>query len=85
MVVRELLVAVRDAKLIQSPHEPAGTVKQIELIVLAAVDLERLQPTEIVPLRFDRDYRVLPALVRHAQPERTHRRRAPTDHPADCS
>src|ERR1700731_1674957 len=48
MVVGELLVAMRDAKLVQPPHEPAGSVEQVELILLAAVDVERLQPVEIV-------------------------------------
>src|SRR6266481_4121707 len=51
---------MRDDKLVQPPHEPAGTVEQIELILLAAVDVERLQPAKIIRLRFDRDYRVLP-------------------------
>jgi hypothetical protein len=36
MVVRELLVAMRDAKLVRSPHEPASTLEQIGLILLAA-------------------------------------------------
>jgi hypothetical protein len=66
MVVGELLVAMRDAKLIQPPHEPAGTVEQVELILLAAVDVERLQPAEIVRLGFDRDDRVLPQPIRPA-------------------
>jgi hypothetical protein len=61
MVVRELLVAVRDAKLIHSPHEPTSTVQQIELIVLAAVDVERLQPSQVVGVGFDRDDRVFAA------------------------
>ena len=60
MVVRELLVAMSDAKLVQPPHEPAGPVEQIELILLAAVDVERPQPAEIVRLDFDRNYRVPP-------------------------
>src|SRR6266550_3761503 len=47
MVVGELLVAMRNAELVQPPHEPAGTVEQIELILLAAVDVERLQPAEV--------------------------------------
>jgi hypothetical protein len=33
---------MRDAKLFQPPHEAPGTVYQVELIVLAAVDVERL-------------------------------------------
>src|SRR5580704_14335405 len=64
MVVRELLIAMRNAKPVQPPHEPAGTVEQIELILLAAVDVERLQPAEIVRLGFDRDDRVLPQPIR---------------------
>jgi hypothetical protein len=47
MVVGKLLVAMRDAELVQPPHEPAGPVEQVELILLAAVDVERLQPAEI--------------------------------------
>jgi hypothetical protein len=81
MVVRELLVAMRDAKLVQPPHEPSGTVEQIELIFLAAVDVERLQPAEVVGLSFDRDDRILPhpicppflddfaGVERHGQPD----------------
>jgi hypothetical protein len=38
---------MRDAKLVQPPHEPAGSVEQVELILLAAVNVERLQPTEM--------------------------------------
>jgi hypothetical protein len=37
MVVRELLVAMSNAERVQPPHEPAGTVEQIELIIFAAV------------------------------------------------
>src|ERR1700730_1140112 len=55
MVVGELLVAMRNAKFVQPPHEPAGTVEQIELILLAAVDVEGLQPAEIIRLGFDRN------------------------------
>src|SRR6267378_8075583 len=60
MVVGELLVAMRNAELVQPPHEPAGPVEQIELILLAAVDVERLQPADIIRLGFDRDDRVVP-------------------------
>jgi hypothetical protein len=42
MVVGELLVAMRNAKLVQPPHQPAGAVEQVELVVRAAVDVERL-------------------------------------------
>jgi hypothetical protein len=38
---------MRNAKLVQPSHEPAGTVNQIELILLPAIDVERLQPAEI--------------------------------------
>src|ERR1700746_604799 len=55
MVVGELLVAMRNAKLAQLSHKPACTVKQVELILLAAVDVERLQPAEVVRLGFNRD------------------------------
>src|SRR5882724_9112723 len=64
VVVGELLVAMRDAKLVQPSHEPAGTVEQIELILLAAVDVERLQPAEIVRLGFNRNNRVLAQPIR---------------------
>src|SRR6266404_3664524 len=66
MVVGELLIAMRNAKLVQPPHEPAGPVEQIELVLLAAVDVERLQPAEIVRRGFDRHYRVLPRPIRPA-------------------
>ena len=66
MVVRELLVAMRDAKLVQPPYESTGTVKQIELIFVAAIDVKRLQPAEIVCLGFHRDDRVLPQPIRPA-------------------
>jgi hypothetical protein len=64
MVVGELLVAMRNAELVQPPHEPAGTVEQIELILLAAIDVERLQPAEIIRLDFDRNYRVRRQIAR---------------------
>jgi hypothetical protein len=48
VIVRELLLTVRYAKLVHPPHESAGTVEQIELILLAAVNVERLPPAEIV-------------------------------------
>src|SRR5215472_56895 len=60
MVVGELLVLMRDPKLFKSPYKPASTIEQVELIFLAAVDVERFQAAEIFRLRFDGDYRVLP-------------------------
>src|SRR6266436_1429999 len=66
MIVGELLVAMRNPELVQPPHESAGTVEQIELILLAAVDVERLQPAEIVRPGFDRNDRVLPQPIRPA-------------------
>src|SRR5271165_1580427 len=48
-----------NAELTQPSYEPAGTVEQIELIFLSAVDVERLQPAEIVRLGFDRNDRIL--------------------------
>jgi hypothetical protein len=60
MAVGELLVAMRNTKLVEPAHEPAGAVEQIELILLAAVDVERFQHAEIVRLSFDRNDRVLP-------------------------
>ncbi len=68
MVVGELLVAMRNSKLVQAPHEPAGTLEQIELILLAAVDVERLHSAEIVRLGFDRNYRVAPSLAMSSRP-----------------
>jgi hypothetical protein len=66
MVVGELLVAMRNAEFVQAPHKPAGAVEQIELILLAAVDVERLQPAEIVRVGFDRNDRVVTQPVRPA-------------------
>jgi hypothetical protein len=57
---------MRNAKLVQPPHEPAGPVEQIELILLAAVDVERLQPAEIIRLGFDRNDGILPQPIRPA-------------------
>jgi hypothetical protein len=34
MVVGELLVTVRNAEFVQSPHEPASAIEQVELILL---------------------------------------------------
>jgi hypothetical protein len=42
MVVGKLLVAMRNAKLVQPSHEPAGPIEQVELILLAAINVERL-------------------------------------------
>src|SRR5712691_8905916 len=42
VVVGELLIAMRNAKLVEPPHEPTDTVQQIELILLAAVDVSAL-------------------------------------------
>src|SRR6266436_7504116 len=64
MVVGELLVAVGNTKLVQPPHEPARAVEQIELILLAAVNVERLQPAEVVRVGFDRHCRVLAQPIR---------------------
>jgi hypothetical protein len=66
MVVGELLVAMGNAKLVQPSHEPAGTVKQIELVLLAAINVERLLPAEIFRLPFDRNDRVLSHPIRPA-------------------
>src|SRR5713101_504761 len=60
VVVGELLIAMRNAKLVQPPNEPTDTVQQIELILLAAVDVKCLQPAEIARLGSDRNHRVLP-------------------------
>src|SRR5690242_6428635 len=66
VVVGELLITMRNAKLVEPPDEPTGTVQQIELILLTAVDVKRLQPTEVARLGFDRNYRVLPQPIRPA-------------------
>ena len=42
MIVWKLLVSMRNAKLVQPPHEPTGAVKQVELILLTAVDVKCL-------------------------------------------
>ena len=42
MVVGKLLVAMRNPKIVQPPHKPAGAVEQVELILLAAVVRRRL-------------------------------------------
>jgi hypothetical protein len=60
VVVGELLVAMRNPEFVQPSHEPAGAIEQIELILLAAVDVERLQPAEIVRVGFDRNDGILP-------------------------
>jgi hypothetical protein len=52
---------MRDAELVQPPDEPAGAVEQVELIPLAAIDVERLKPA-----RFDRNDRVVPHPIRPA-------------------
>ena len=52
VVVGELLIAMRNAKLAQPPHEPTGAVEQVELILLTAVDVKCLQPAEIAPPGF---------------------------------
>ena len=39
VVVRELLVTMGDAELVQPPYEPAGAIERVELIPLAAVDV----------------------------------------------
>src|SRR5438552_17231273 len=57
MVVGELLVAMRNPMLVQSPHEPAGTIKQIELIILPAIDVRE---------SLDRNPRIVPQPVRPA-------------------
>ena len=61
MVVRELFVAMRHTELVQA--RTGGSIEQVKLIPLAAVDVERLQPREIVGLSLDRDHRVLPQPV----------------------
>jgi hypothetical protein len=66
MVVGELLVAMRNVKLVHPPREPAGTIEQVKLILLAAVDSEALQPAEIVRLGFERNYRILRKPIRPA-------------------
>jgi hypothetical protein len=51
---------MRDPEFVQPSYEPAGAVEQIELILFAAVDVERFEPAEIVRLAFDRDDGILP-------------------------
>ena len=66
VVVGKLLIAMRNAKLVQPPHEPTGSVEQVELIPLAAVDIKCLQAAEIARLGFERNYKVLPQPIRPA-------------------
>src|SRR5215469_15987896 len=66
VVVGELFIAMRNAKLVEPAHEPTRTVQQIELILLAAVDVKCLQPTQVARLGFDCNYRVLPQPIRPA-------------------
>ena len=49
MVVRELLIAMRDAELVQPPHEPASAIEQVELVLLAAVGTVLLR-SQVKPL-----------------------------------
>ena len=58
MVIRELLIPMRNPELIQSSHKSARAIEQVELVLLPAVDVGRLQPAQIVSLRLDRDDRV---------------------------
>jgi len=46
VVVGKLLIAMRNAKLVQPPYEPTGTVEQVELIPLAAVDIKSYKGRE---------------------------------------
>ena len=64
MVVRELLVAMRYAQFVQPPYKSTRAVEEIELIFLTAIDIERFQPAEIVRLRVNRDYGILPQPIR---------------------
>src|SRR5215204_2214808 len=59
MVVGKFLITMGNAKLVKPSHEAAGPVEQIELVVVPAIDVERLEPAQIVGLGFDRDGRVL--------------------------
>ena len=52
---------MRHTELVQA--RTGGSIEQVKLIPLAAVDVERLQPREIVGLSLDRDHRVLPQPV----------------------
>jgi len=49
MVVGERLVTVRNAEFVQSPHEAASAIVQVELILLAAVDVERFWLDDSLP------------------------------------
>ena len=66
MVVGKLLVAMGNPELVQPPHETSGPVEQIELILLAAVEVQRLQSTEIVRVSADCNDGILPQPVRPA-------------------
>ena len=60
MVVRKLLIAARDAQFVQPSCKSTRAVEEIELILRTAIDIERFQPAEIVRVRVDRDYGILP-------------------------
>src|SRR5438067_6252312 len=66
MVVRKLLISVRDAQFVQPSCKSTRAVEEIELILLSAIDIERFQPAQIVRLRVDRDYGILPQPIRPA-------------------
>src|SRR5438067_4835133 len=66
MVVRKLLISVRDAQFVQPSCKSTRAVEEIELILLSAIDIERFQPAQIVRLRVDRDYGILPHPIRPA-------------------
>ena len=54
------MVAVRNAKLVEPSHKPTGTIEQIELILVTAVDIEGLQTAQAIRIGVDCNDRVLP-------------------------
>src|SRR5262245_58194508 len=67
VVVGEFLVGVGDAEAGQGTVELAGTVLQVELVLVAAVDVDALQPAQVVGAALDHAHGVvgqpvLPAL-----------------------
>src|SRR5215472_15543830 len=66
MVVGKLFIAMRDRKVLQSPYESTRTVQQVELILVAAVDVKRLQAPEIVRVHLEGNHRIMPQPVRPA-------------------
>jgi hypothetical protein len=49
LIVGKLLVAMRDTKLVQRPHKPAGAVQQVELVAFTAIDKSAFRLRRLLP------------------------------------